>query len=272
LLDPNLQSGRERTHSDLSVPPLESDSPPDFAIVLLVVRYKRNMLPARRSLPLLPFAALCLLLSCPASFAGTIVSNLAAGDTFNGTFGGLAVAGSDIVYQAVAQLFTSPGNFDVTQIDIGLVYQFGTNSAMVSLWTDSGGQPGTELGSWIPSNFPASGSLGGNMTSLSGGQIIAGITGVELLTGQSYFLAAVPGAADTALTWYLQNPSVPALNVYVQEVSPAGAWAQQATEPDGAYAVFGNTFVPASVPEPASTLLVLGGLAACILRRFIRYN
>jgi hypothetical protein len=211
---------------------------------------------------ILAFCAFCALFCSPKGFADTIVSNLGAGNTFNGTLGGLDVQGNEVQYAAVAEIFTSSGNFEVTQIDTGLVYQNGTNSAVVSLWTDSAGQPGTELGSWNASNFPISTSLSSTTSSLSGGQIIAGITGVEVLAGQHYFLEVAPGASDTGLTWFEQTTAGGSA-MYGQLDSPTAAWEQQAGDPDGAYAVFGNTFVPVSTPEPASIVLVLAGLAVC---------
>src|SRR5580698_5201623 len=105
---------------------------------------------------ILALSVFCALFCSSKGFADTIAGNLGAGNTFNGTLGGLDVQGNEFQYAAVAEIFTSSGNFEVTQIDIGLVYQNGTNSAVVSLWTDSAGQPGTELGSWNASNFPIS--------------------------------------------------------------------------------------------------------------------
>ena len=213
--------------------------------------------PVYRLLPV--YALFC----STAAFADTIVSTLGAGNTYNGTIGGPTISGADTEYDATAQFFTSSGNFAVTQIDIALVSLDGTNSAAVSLWTDSAGQPGAQLGSWVASPFPASSSLSSATTSLSGGQMITGITGVQLLSGQSYFLEAAPGAPDTDLFWY-QQTAAPGSGVY-STGSPSGPWVSEAGSPDGAYAVFGNTV---SAPEPASILLALAGLAAIgFLRR-----
>jgi hypothetical protein len=169
----------------------------------------------------------------------TIFSNLTSGNTYNTTIGGIGVL-SPPGGEALAQLFTSAGNYKVTQIDIALLRQFGTNSAVISLWTDSAGQPGTELGSWTVSGFPTIGSVSTPTASMAGGQIISGITGVSLSAGQSYFLIAAPTSAssNTALTWF-QETNVASPNSYFQFPWPSGSWTQSG-DPDGAYAIFGT--------------------------------
>src|SRR5208283_2453868 len=89
----------------------------------------------------------------------------------------------------VAVSFTSPGNFQVTQVDAALGE--GVNgdaqpqSVGMSLWTNTPGasspvgQPGVQLGSWVIPNVP---NLGSQVFT------IAGITGVSMASGQVYWL------------------------------------------------------------------------------------
>ena len=78
--------------------------------------------------------------------AGVIFSNLGAGNSYNTTISGLDVQNLTgpfgVETQSVAQLFISAANYNVTGIDIGLVYGGdGPNSDVVSLWTDVAGAP-----------------------------------------------------------------------------------------------------------------------------------
>jgi hypothetical protein len=172
-------------------------------------------------------------------------------------------------YTEVAQLFSSPGNFNVTQIDTGLVYQgSGTNSAVISLWTDGGGQPGTELGAWTASGFPQT-AFFSTPASPTGGQIIAGITGVQLLAGESYFLEAAPVASNTFLIWFEQDSGT-ALTYF--RSSPSSSWTLNTLPENGAFAVFGDAI---TAPEPTPALLFLVGIVAITFlrrRKKIRYN
>ncbi|MBI5618619.1 MAG: VPLPA-CTERM sorting domain-containing protein [Gammaproteobacteria bacterium] len=90
--------------------------------------------------------------------------------------------------------FAASGNYEVTQIDVLLVYDSGTNGATISLLTaTTGGAPGDVLGSWGVSALPASG-LGPLTTVYS-------ISQVNLLAGQSYFLRIAPADATTNGAW-----------------------------------------------------------------------
>jgi len=124
------------------------------------------------------------------AFAAVIFSDLGVGNSYN-CCSAEDVTGSStsIGYQAVADGFTSAGTYDVTQIDVALAYLRGTNEAEISLWTDAGGSPGTELGDWTVKDQPFFGS-----TALT---TISGITGVTLAAGNSYYLIVAPIAADT---------------------------------------------------------------------------
>ena len=148
--------------------------------------------------------------------------------------------------------FTSPGNYSVDQIDVGLTHIFGTNSAVVGLWTDVAGIPGVELGSWNVSNQPAIGSTSILTT-------ITGITGIDLTSGALYFLTVFPGASDTEDAWNQNTLGILGLTVS----SDGGTtWVQQGG--DGIRPAFDVLGTAAAVPEPGSVTMLLTGLIGLI--------
>ena len=92
------------------------------------------------------------------------------------------VAGSGALGTSVtaANLFTvsGGGNFDVTQVDLGVNYISGTNAFYASIWTNSDGLPGAQV---TNAYWPALAAV--NYPSLV---TISGISGVTLTGGQSY--------------------------------------------------------------------------------------
>jgi outer membrane protein assembly factor BamB len=97
--------------------------------------------------------------------------------------------------------FTSPGNYRVTQISVALGHLSGTNGATIALLgAGQSGAPGRVLGSWSVSGQPA--CCGGPLTTVSG------ITGVNLLAGEKYFLQIAPGDDSTSDAWSFNNDGV----------------------------------------------------------------
>jgi PEP-CTERM motif len=190
--------------------------------------------------------------------AAVIASTLDAG-LYKAT-GGQNVSGSAsfVGETEIATPFTSSGNYSVDQIDVGLTNNEGTNSAVVGLWTDVGGIPTVELGSWNVSNQPAFGSTGSVLTS------ITGISGINLVSGGHYFITIFPGASDT---WDVWNGNL--LGIAGADFSTNGgaSWTQQANLDRPAFDILGTA---AAVPEPATLTLfgfALFGLGTIPRRR-----
>lgn len=184
--------------------------------------------------------------------ATMIVSTFDVGNTYDCCTGHTISGASSIVgfFAAAADEFTSPGNYSVDQLDVALQNGTGTNSAIVSLWRESGGFPGSQLGSWAVSGQPAFGSTNNQITTISG------ITGVDLIAGDAYFLAIGPGSSDTSDAWNWNTIGVTGLRLF----SPDGVhWNQVPGSTFAAFDVLGKSN---SVPEPSTLTLLGAGLAA----------
>jgi hypothetical protein len=146
---------------------------------------------------------------------------------------------------APAFAFMSTGNYFVGQIDLSLNWFQGTNSA--SLFTDVGNVPGVLLGSWAVSgqqNLPNP-----PLTT------IAGITGIALASGASYFLQVAPGGATTEDGWVL-GPSAGGL-LYEPGSSANGTIVRLP-----AFDLLGS-----ATPEPVTAALVGFGLVVLFAAR-----
>jgi outer membrane protein assembly factor BamB len=161
--------------------------------------------------------------------------------------------------------FTSPGNFSVTQINVALIYNSGTNGATISLLaTGPSGAPGTALGSWSVSGQPTGGN--GPLTTVSG------IEGVDLLAGHNYFLQISPGDATTSDAWSFSNDTTgaPLYNgetlAYASATPPAYSVMGEASGSSDAVSFLINpahtgatTFSIASFPTAPKWQVDLGG-------------
>jgi hypothetical protein len=145
---------------------------------------------------------------------------------------------------APGALFVSSGNFDVTQIDVSLSYDGGTNSAVISLFSDASDAPGALLGSWAVSGQPD------NPLPIT---TVSGISGVTLTSGASYFLEISPGGTETQDGWNYNGLSE------TGEVYDPPYGGLDLTLP--AFDVLGTPL--ASVPEPSS--LLISGMALLAL-------
>jgi hypothetical protein len=162
-------------------------------------------------------------------------------------------------YIADGDAFNVGAPYNVTEIDIAIGNVDGTNKAEVALWTDSGGLPGTELGSWVVTDQPTAGSSSTVLATISN------ITGVHLVQG-TYFITVSPGAADTH-----DRLNINLLNLEGLQVVNFGSGFTTANpnQPLFAFDVLGNVALgrtPAA-PEPQTwVLLGLGLLALASLR------
>ena len=182
------------------------------------------------------------------SYADVIFSNLGAGNSYY-CCGGSTVSGPSSFsnsYAAQGEGFTSPGHYNITQINIALTNASGTNGAYISLWTNVGGLPGAILGNWTVTNLPQFGTTSNTLATISD------ITGITLTVGGSYYRIAEPIASDTLDVW---NDNVTgAGGPHVQDTG--AGFVNTCCAPNGAYEVLGV------IPEPSTFAILIVGLAS----------
>jgi PEP-CTERM motif len=200
-------------------------------------------------------AIVAALASVPvASSADVIYSNLGAGNSYVCCTGETISGPSSFsgFYSAQGNGFTSPGTYNVTQIDVALTNASGTNEADVSLWTSVGGLPGAILGNWIVTNQPYFASTSNTLTTISG------ITGITLTSGDNYYVIAAPIASDTLDAFNFNNTG--ALGPIVAD-SGSGFTGGLCCGVIAAFDVLGV------VPEPSTFAILGAGLASLGLIR-----
>lgn len=151
-------------------------------------------------------------------------------------------------FQSVAMPFTSSGNYQLSQIDIALSFGAGTNSAMVTLNSDSSGAPGGVLMMWNLSTLPAFGTCCVVETLRPSSLLL-------LSSGTPYWVVSNPGTSDTAAAWNFSNVGATGL----AELNNGSGFFVAPHSELGAFDVLGN--VGTSVPEPTTLMLVAGGMA-----------
>ena len=103
-----------------------------------------------------------------------------------------SLIGDDI---AAAMPFTAPGNANVTKIIVGVGYVTGANGVTVSLYDDSGGLPGTSLGSLDNTGLPQFGSCC---------TVVKSNVGIPITAGNKYWVVVSTGP-NTLDTWDAWN-------------------------------------------------------------------
>jgi hypothetical protein len=152
-------------------------------------------------------------------------------------------------FQSAANPFTSSGNYQLSQIDLALSFLSGTNSATVTLNSDSSGLPGAVLATWNLSSLPVFGTCCTVET-------LTPSSTVFLSAGTQYWIVAAPGASNTWDAWNLNNTGATGLIAFDNGT--------------GFFGVSGRTlsaFDVLGVPEPTTLALVSGGLALLLVRR-----
>jgi hypothetical protein len=154
-------------------------------------------------------------------------------------------------YLSLAALFAASSGGTLSQIDLGLGNLSGTNSAMISIYSDVSNNLGLLLFSGKVSNQPNFGSATTTLSTLTAG------SGV-LVAGGNYFLVVVPGGADTNDAWNWNN-----IGVQGTTLADSGSGFGP-PNPGFTLPAFDVRVNAADVPEP-STWLMIGAELLCLL-------
>lgn len=134
-----------------------------------------------------------------------------------------------------ADLFTvaGSGNFDITQIDLGVNYISGDNLIYASILTNDGGVPGSQVANayW--------GNLAGVVRCCN--LITIPVSGVTLTGGQSYFMVVGPMnlSSSTFEAWNWNIIGISGLGLYSND--GGNTWTTEGTlQPPGAFDVLGT--------------------------------
>lgn len=185
----------------------------------------------------------------------TLFSDLGTGGSVYSTDPGSLVQGSGVGGNSISQArpFTvsGTGDFDVTQIDLGVVHDIG-NTFTASIWTSASSQPGSSLGSW---NLTAD-EPGGSCCLLA---TQTGITGVTLTGGSQYFMVLEPQKITDASKIEWEPNSLGQISTVFGSLNGGATWIQDGSSSNAAFDVLGTAAATAT-PEPASLLLVGMGM------------
>ncbi len=175
---------------------------------------------------------------------GVLYDNFGAGQSYNSS-GAYSITGSSIPRlgegeEAVA--FTPATTVKFSSVQLPLEYLQGTNSFIVSLRADAGGQPATTA----MESFTFNG-LSATSTIVEGDSVTTPV----LDAGVTYWIAVFPGGSDSAAGWLLNSTGA----VGRSFSSDGATWTATPSDTAPALAVFGT-----QVPEPGSATLLVTGL------------
>lgn len=212
---------------------------------------------------LLAGAVLVILMGwVPARADSIIYSNLGSGGTVYQETSAYSVNGVSTPPIYTAMAFTPSANYDLSQIDLALGNISGTNSAIVTILTDSSDAPGTVLDTWDLTGLPAFGTTSTTLQTLTPGSSTTPSAVIALNAGVQYWIEVAPGTSSTYDAWNFNSTGATG-PTWQSTTGPT------TTETNGAFDVLGNS-VTATAPEP-STWLLLGigllGLLALAARR-----
>ncbi len=185
----------------------------------------------------------------PTARADTLYSNLGPAPGYQTGGGNYFTFGSGTKFgsETYAFSFSPSASGSVTQLDLAASFyndpsNLATNpTANISFYTNNAGMLGSQVGgsfTFIAPNNPAL-------------VAVIGITGVNLVTGQSYFLAFTPSTANSSVSEYVTSGSTSSAILF----NNGSGWASAGSGRPVAFDILGPA---AGVPDGSSSLVLLG--------------
>jgi hypothetical protein len=188
--------------------------------------------------------------------ADPIYSNLGPGLSYSSSSAIRAASGSSVVFSAsglaAATPFDVPIGWDYGLTDIFLALYGPATPVLVELRDNAGGAPGATIASWTMT-FPAFSFAG----TIAPAQAIAGLTGITLDAGATYWLAILPTDPATD-TWWYRN-STGQTNIKADSFDGGATWSNTLNA-NVAFGVFGTQQAATPVTDPGSLVTLGGGL------------
>ncbi len=190
-----------------------------------------------------------------------LYDNFGPSQSYN-TTNAYSVTGADFPRLGLTEgavAFTPASNVTFSSVQLPVANVEGTNSLMIGLYADAGGQPSaTPLESFTftgLTTYPASGLIEGDS-----------VLHPLLLAGATYWIAALPIASDTGDAWFLNSTGAVG-----RSYNNGAGWVATPTDTAPALEVLGAA--PAPEPSTRAMLIALGvGLAVIATFKHSRAN
>jgi len=216
------------------------------------------------------FVASSILTICSASMlrADTIFTDLSPSAPAYAAGGGFLICGSagagscsGVGTVTDADAFTPSSTYLLSSVEIALSYFAGTNSATVTLRSDSADTPGTVLETWNVTGLPNEPTNGSQLQTLSA------TSSITLTAGTQYWIEVAAGGNSTYVAWNLNNTGTGgnSSSTGTTWTSYQGTGTTPSGGVQGAFAVFGTGVTTA--PEPSTWLLLGAGLLVIIVAK-----
>jgi hypothetical protein len=148
---------------------------------------------------------------------------------------GFQVSGGVSSHQWLAVPFTPATNTTVKTISVALGYRSGTNKAVITLNSDSGGVPGTTLGTFAVSGLPNFGATGTCCVITT----VTSAGGIAVTGGHTYWVVVKTDSLSTTFVGVWNGNVINQTGNQSGALNQTGSWATTSFKPGLAFSVYG---------------------------------